>query len=214
MPCPANSNDDAGAGRWSLVARAYNWQLPLERAALAAAVELADPHPDDAVLDLGTGTGGLLRELASRPYPPAIAIGVDTSAAMLKRAPAPPQGWVLEAGDARQLRFADGTFSIVTAAYLLHIVDAPTRRQIIAEARRVLRPGGRFVAVTPAWPRSRLARMLYTPLAAAAGSSTDPRSAFRPLDLSSELEAANFTIAAARHVGRGYPSICVSAIRS
>lgn len=195
--------------QWSRLARAYDSQLPLERAALAAAVELADPRPDDVVLDLGTGTCGLLRELAKRPARPRVAIGVDACPAMLKRARALPPGWSLEAGDARRLPFADGGFSVVTAAYLLHVVDVTARRQIIAEARRVLRPDGRFVVVTPTWPRTRLARMLYAPPAAFAGSSAGPRAGFRPLDPRPDLAAAAFTISAARRVGRGYPSICV-----
>lgn len=198
---------------WSRLARAYDWQLSLERAALATAVDLGDPRRDDLWLDLATGTGGLLRELARRPHRPRIAIGVDDSAAMLGSARALPQRWSLETGDARRLRFADGTFSVVTAAYLLHVVGAAARLQIIAEAHRVLGPGGRFVAVTPTWPRTRVARMLYSPLVAAARSSVGPRSAFRPMDPRSELEAASFIIAATRYVSRGYPSICALATR-
>lgn len=198
---------------WSRLARAYDWQLPLERAALAAAIELADPNADDALLDLGTGTGGLLRELAKRPGRPRIAFGVDECPAMLERARALPAGWSLAIGDARRLPFAEGTFSVVTAAYLLHVVGDAARRQIVSEARRVLHPGGRFVVVTPTCPRTRVARMLYAPLATAAGSSTGPRSAFRLLDLRPDLAAACFTIAETRRVGRGYPSICVLATR-
>lgn len=196
---------------WSRLARGYDWQLRLERPALAAAVDLASPRRDDTALDVGTGTGGLLRELAGRPDRPCVAIGVDDSPAMLEHADAVPHGWRLESGDARQLGFADDVFSVVTATYLLHVVDAASRRQIIAEARRVLRPGGRFVVVTPTWPRTRVARMLYAPLASAAGSSVGPRSAFRPLDPRAALEAASFAIAAARYVGSGYPSLCVLA---
>jgi len=198
---------------WSRLARAYDWQLPLERATLAAAVDLAGPRHEDAWLDLGTGTGGLLRTLARHPDRPGTAIGVDDCAAMLERAPPMPPGWRLESGDACRLRFPGGSFSVVTAAYVLHVVDAAARRQIIGEARRVLVDGGRFVVVTPTRPRTRLARALYAPLAAAAGSSVGPRSAFRPLDPRPDLEAARFTIAAARRIGRGYPSICVAAHR-
>ena len=210
---PPSSQENSRPTDWSRLARGYDWQLPLERAALAAAVDLADPRRDDVLLDVATGTGGLLRELARRPNRPRLALGVDESAAMLDRARSLPHGWSLETGDARRLRFAEDTFSIVTAAYLLHVVDAATRRQIIAEARRVLGPGGRFVVVTPWWPRTRVARVLYTPLAAAAGSSVGPPSAFRPLDPRPELEAGSFAVAAARYCGRGYPSICVSATR-
>lgn len=198
---------------WSQLACAYDWQLPLERAALKAAVDLADPRDDDVLLDVGTGTGGLLRELARRPSRPRKAIGVDTSKAMLDRVGALPQGWSLQTADARRLPFADATFSVVTAAYLLHVLDAAARRQVIAEVRRVLPAGGRFTLVTPAWPRTRVARLLYAPLVRAAGSSAGGPSAFRPLDPRAELEAGGFTIAAARHVGHGYPSICVSVTR-
>lgn len=132
---------------------------------------------------------------------------------MLDRARALPAGWSVQTADARQLPFADGTFSIVTAIYLLHVVDGSSRRQIVTEARRVLRPGGRFVVVTPTRPRTRLARLLYAPLAAAAGTSTGPRRAFRPLDPRPDLAAAGFTIAETRLVGRGYPTICIQATR-
>jgi ubiquinone/menaquinone biosynthesis C-methylase UbiE len=198
---------------WSQVAFAYDWQLRLERAALTAAVDLVRPDRDDALLDVGTGTGGLLRELARRRDRPRRVIGVDASTAMLEKAGELPDGWSLRAADARRLPFADGEFSVVTAAYLLHVVEMSTRRQIIGECRRVLGVGGRLVAVTPAWPRRRLTRMLYRPLAAAARSSVGPAAGLRPLDPRHELEQAKFTILASRHVSRGYPSVCVAARR-
>lgn len=198
---------------WSRAAPFYDWQLSFERPALAAAVALADPHHDDDLLDIGTGTGALLRQLARHPDRPRKAIGVDPSTRMLAKAPALPEGWTLETADARRLPFADGAFSIVTAAYLLHVVDTAARREIIIECRRVLRAGGRLVTVTPTLPRTRLARALYAPLAAAAGSSVGPAAGFRPLDPRPELERATFTIAATTYVRRGYPSLCVLAIR-
>jgi len=198
---------------WSRIAFAYDWQSALERPALRAAVDLVGPRRDDALLDVGTGTGGLLRELACRPERPLRAIGVDSSAAMLQRAGALPDGWSLATADACRLPFGDGEFSVVTAAYLLHVVDPAARRQIIVECRRVLRIDGRFVVVTPALPRNRVARMLYAPLAAAAGSSVGPAAGLRPLDPRRELEQAQFTTVASRHIGRGYPSICVSTVR-
>lgn len=205
--------DRDSAMEWSRVAFTYDWQLPLERAALATVVALAEPDHDDVVLDIGTGTGGLLRELARRRDRPRSVIGVDASAAMLAKVPALPGRWTLARADARRLPFADGAFSVVTATYLLQVVDPATRSQIIGQCRRVLRPGGRLVVVTPALPRNRVARMLYAPLAAAAGSSVGPVAAFRPLDPRQELEQAQFAIVASRRISRGYPSICVAARR-
>lgn len=198
---------------WSRLAAFYNWQLWLERAALAAAVALAGPNADDDLLDVGTGTGGFLRELARHPGRPRKVIGVDPSAGMLARVPALPRGWAIETADARRLPFADGAFDIVTAAYVLHVVDAAARREIICECRRVLRPGGHLVTVTPTTPRTRVARLLYAPLAAAARSSVGPAAGFRPLDPRPELERAMFTIAATTYVRRGYPSLCLRARR-
>lgn len=198
---------------WSRTAAFYDWQLPLERPALTAAVALAQPRRDDELLDVGTGTGGLLRELARCPGRPREAVGIDVSAAMLHRAQALPDGWSVRKVDACRLPFADGAFSVVTVAYLLHVVDAATRREIIRECRRVMRVGGRLVTVTPALPRTRVARMLYAPLAAAAGSSVGLAAGFRPLDPRPELEEARFTVVATRYVGSGYPSLCVLASR-
>ncbi len=198
---------------WGRVALFYDWQLMLERPALAAAVTLAGPRRGDDLLDVGTGTGALLREVARRPDHPRSAVGVDSSARMLAKAPELPSGWTLETADAQRLPFADDAFSLVTASYLLHVVDAATRRGIIGECHRVLRAGGRLVTVTPTLPRTRAARALYAPLAAAAGSSVGPAAGLRPLDPRRELERASFAIAATEYVRRGYPSLCVLAIR-
>jgi ubiquinone/menaquinone biosynthesis C-methylase UbiE len=189
-----------------LLGRIYDWQLPLERAALASAVELAAPGDSERLLDVATGTGGLLRELSLRPVRPAEVVAIDRSASMLAAAAAHglPAGWPLLVGDATRLTFPDGRFDVVTACYLLHLLNRGSRARAIAEIARVLRVGGRFVTVTVESRR---------PVARAALTRLPRLSGLRPLDPTDELRAAGLEPLRARFVRDGWPSLCVVAQR-
>ncbi len=196
---------------WDRAARFYDLQLWLERAALGVAIDMAEIGADDRLLDIGAGTGGLLRELAKRGAAPRDAIGVDVSPKMLARAPALPAGWRLARGDAAQLRLPDRSFDVVTATYLLHLLDPGKRAAVLTEVRRVLRSRGRLVVVTVAPPRSQmLARTLdrvFRPTRAGSGVLAG----LRPLDPRPDLEEAGFAVQGTRRSCRGYPSLIVAA---
>jgi ubiquinone/menaquinone biosynthesis C-methylase UbiE len=189
-----------------VLGRIYDWQLPLERAALAAAAELAAPSESDRLLDVATGTGGLLRELARWSPRAAEVVGIDSSASMLSVAAAKglPVGWRLLPGDAGRLPFPDRRFEVVTACYLLHLLDRESRTRTIVEIARVVRPGGRVVTVTVESRR---------PAARAALTRLPRRSGLRPLDPSHELRVAGLEPQRARFVRDGWPSLCVLAHR-
>ena len=189
-----------------LLGRLYDWQLPLERAALTAAVELAAPGASERLLDVATGTGGMLRELSRRRARPAEVVGIDRSVSMLALAAAHdlPTGWRLLSGDARRLPFRDRRFDVVTVCYLLHLLDEESRTRVVAEIARVLREGGRVVTVTVESRR---------PVARAALGCLPRRSGLRPLDPMGELRAAGLEPLRARFVRDGWPSLCVLAQR-
>lgn len=186
--------------------RIYDWQLPLERAALATAVELAAPGESERLLDVATGTGGLLRELSRRHARPAEVIGIDRSASMLAVAAAHglPARWRLLSGDARRLPFPDQSFDVVTACYLLHLLDRECRASTIAEIARVTREGGRVVTVTVESRRA---------VARAALKLVPRPSGLRPLDPREELRATGLEPVRAEFGRDGWPSLCVLAQR-
>ena len=143
---------------WDRLSRQYDRQLWLERRAVEAALDMAAPTPETTLLDAGTGTGAVLRALATRAGRPRHVVGVDSSAAMLARVPPLPEGWHLQRADVAALPFDDASFDAATAVYLLHVLEPATRAAALAELRRVLRPGARLVTVTSALPSRALLR--------------------------------------------------------
>lgn len=198
---------------WDRLAPFYDLQLWLERHALSHAVDLAAVAAGERLLDLGTGTGGLLRVLSRRPLAPGAVAGVDVSSGMLSRVPPLPAGWELTQADARSLPFARGSFHVVTAAYLLHLLHPPALAGALSEIRRVLVTGGRLVTVTPAEPRSGLGFPWAVAAAALRRLAPSACAGLRTYDPRFELASAGFEVERARYVWRGYPSLCVRARR-
>jgi ubiquinone/menaquinone biosynthesis C-methylase UbiE len=99
---------------------------------------------DPLVLDVGTGTGRLPLTLLEQPGFRGRVIGVDASRPMLEGAAQRLDGYehrtLLIWRDGAQLPFADATFDCVTCLEMLEFTPRPEAQ--IAEALRVLRPGG------------------------------------------------------------------------
>lgn len=178
---------------------------------MRAAAELASPASHERLLDLATGTGGFLGELAAREPAPAVVVGLDSSAAMLAQVPPLRAGWRLIQARAESVPLPDESFEIVVATFLLHTLGLPQRDAVLREARRLLRRGGRLVLVTVAPPRSRTMRVLLAPLLALARRSSGALAGLRTLDPAPELERAGFSLRVARRTGCGYPAFVVLA---
>jgi ubiquinone/menaquinone biosynthesis C-methylase UbiE len=170
--------------------------------------------PSDTLVDVGTGTGAVLREVERSGVRPARAIGVDESDPMLARARAVlPAHFELRRADARALPLTGASVDVLSCAYLLHLLTADTRAEVVRELHRVLVAGGRLGTVTVAPPKRALARCVSAPLRAAAERSSGLLAGLRPLDPSDDLRAAGFEVEATRRVVIGYPSLCVRAKR-
>jgi SAM-dependent methyltransferase len=90
-------------------------------------------------LDLGCGTGATLTALAPRFRR---GVGMDLSTGMLRQAGPGPGNAALVRGDVSRLPFADGSFDLVFSVTLLHHLEDGALAAVMAEAKRVLRPGG------------------------------------------------------------------------
>lgn len=124
--------------------------MPFARPVREKLVELAAPAPGEQVLDVGCGTGTVAIELASRVGAGKVR-GIDASPEMIEvaTAKATKAGADLELQVAviEALPLADGSLDLVTSSLMLHHLPGDLKRKGLAEVRRVLRPGGRFVAV-------------------------------------------------------------------
>lgn len=104
--------------------------------------------PRDAkLLDMACGTGRTLAQIALA-HPSLRLTALDLSPYYLQEARemlADVTDVSFVAENAEQLPFRDGHFDVVTSVYLFHELPRPARRRVIAEAWRVLAPGGLFV---------------------------------------------------------------------
>ena len=140
-----------------------------------------------------------------------MAVGVDTSAAMLAHVGELPSGWVARDGDARSLPFGDGAFDVAVASYVLHVLPHADLPATLAELARVVRPDGRLVTVTPALPARGAARWLASLSDALAQRYPLRFGGLRALDPRSALVETGFRLVRARTNLNGYPSLCVLA---
>ena len=127
------------AGEWESV----RVELFGERLDLHLALSLLDP--DAIVGDLGCGTGHLSAMVAPHV---ARVVAVDGSAEMLAAARQRTHGLAnveLHHGDLEQLPLDTGMLDVATLSLALHYVADPERA--VAEAARVVRPGGRLVVL-------------------------------------------------------------------
>jgi SAM-dependent methyltransferase len=105
------------------------------------AVAGAEPR---CVLEVGGGEGELAERI--RDELGAAVIAIDLSERMVEIQQS--KGIDARVGDVQELPFADGEFDVVVAAWMLYHV--PDLDRGLAEIARVLRQGGRLVAVTNA----------------------------------------------------------------
>ncbi len=95
------------------------------------------------VLEVGCGTGAVLRSVAVAPRTMLFGLDIDQAALQIAKKEAPAA--LLTCGDAHQLPYSDGSFDIVFTHFALLWLAEPARA--LAEMRRVTRRGGAVLAL-------------------------------------------------------------------
>lgn len=153
-----SKNWDRHVADAELVARGAGFRALRDRI-----LELADPQVRDTVVDVGSGTGLLSLAFAERA---ARVWAIDSSPAMgdyltVKARSADLHNVETVVASAVSLPLVDGVADLVVSNYCLHELQHADKLRALAEARRVLKRGGRIVigdmmfSLNPTRPRDR-----------------------------------------------------------
>ncbi|WP_430465272.1 class I SAM-dependent methyltransferase [Tabrizicola sp.] len=126
--------------------RARDWadvQEAMVRPVYDAVLAALDPEPSLRLLDVGCGAG-LFAQLAAGSG--AVVCGIDAAGPMLDIAADRVPAGEFQKGDLEALPYPDRDFDVVTGFNAFQFAANPSRA--LAEAARVVRPGGTVVVVT------------------------------------------------------------------
>jgi ubiquinone/menaquinone biosynthesis C-methylase UbiE len=118
--------------------------------------------PQEKILDMCCGTGGTTFAIARKAPPDCKIIGMDLSSGQIRVAESKRQFSNVEftEGDVSQTTFQDGFFDKVFIAFALHEMPRCARLQVLSEARRVVKSGGRLIILEMDNPKSLSVRLL------------------------------------------------------
>lgn len=154
-----------------------------------SAIEAADLQPGEKVLDAGCGPGTMAIAMAAKTGDEGEVVGIDASMDMIgeaRRTAAKESSTArFESAAIESLPFADGTFDAASSTFMLHHLPEDVQAKGLAEVRRVLKPGGRFVIVDFSSESHSFLGHLLSILGHAHGHSSFP-------GLKEKLEAAGF----------------------
>ncbi|MGH3023067.1 MAG: methyltransferase domain-containing protein [Gaiellaceae bacterium] len=124
----------------------YLERTPWTELRLAAVFDLVEPKAGERVLDLGCAAGAVTHFLSTHGCD---VVGVDSEPLAIETARSHFPELRFEQADVSALPFPDASFGKAVAADLVEHLDGATFARMLAEALRVLVPGGTLSLYTP-----------------------------------------------------------------
>lgn len=191
------------------------WARRTEAKARRRCLDLANIRNGETVLEVAVGTGLAFAEILKR-NPNGRNEGIDLTEEMVDRARRKAErvgtgNYRLRVGDAYHLEYPDETFDLLINNYMFDLLPERDFAAVLAEFRRVLKPGGRLVLVNMTKGESRadaLWEMIYRIRPSWLGGC-------RAVRMVPFLEAAGFQATHRENVSElGFPSEVICAMRS
>jgi len=192
------SSQEQTQQNYDRMARWYDLFASSERKFTETGLHLLDARQGERILEIGSGTGHALAELAYLVGDTGLVVGVELSSGMIKaakkriRIQGPERGALMLQGDALNLPFAPESFDGVFLSFTLELFeDIPV---VLEQCREVLKPDGRISIVCMALGNS-LTSKLYS-----WGHERLPVVLdCRPIQASEFLQSAGFSIKETQH---------------
>jgi len=138
--------------------------LGRERALRDLTVSLAGVKPGDCVLEVGCGTGTLTLAAKRQAGPAGKVYGIDIIPTMIEisqgKAAQANLDVTFQAGGIDNIPFPANQFDVVMCSFMIFHMSDGVRRKGITEIYRVLKPGGRWLALYLALPTQRVQRAI------------------------------------------------------
>ena len=153
IPIDADAFNRFEAAGWEARAGSYAFLTPITGRVIGALLGAVEAGTDTQLLDVGSGPGDLAAAAAERGADP---VGIDVAPSMVRRAAMAHPGIPFRVGSFEAIPGGAGSFDAVVGNFVFNHVGRPG--VALAEAHRVLRPGGRLALST--WDAARHNRIL------------------------------------------------------
>lgn len=184
------------------IGRGQDARPPSERRALDALAEQGGFEHARAVIEFGCGTGRFAARLLRERLPEsATYLGLDVSPRMVRLARAAVAPWADRAtirltDGAVRLPAPDGSADRVVGTYVVDLLSPVDATTFVAEARRVLRPGGALALASLTTGRTPPARLVTALWSAVWALNPALLGGCRPLELGRLVDAGEWDVVA------------------